>query len=83
MSADSAGMLVSLENFSENVADAKEEKGEGFEAPHQHSLAALLPASALLGLGRPRLGQVGVCEYGCNLQGASEVKLLLKQCKMG
>lgn len=31
---------------------------------HQHSLAAVLPAGTLRGVGRPRLGRVGVCEYG-------------------
>lgn len=43
---------------------------------HQHSPVAVLPTSTLMGLGTPRLGQAGVCAYGCNLQGASEVKLL-------
>lgn len=75
MSADSAGMLVSLENSSEKVADARDKKGEGSEAPSALT-GCVLPASTLTGLGRPRLGQGGVCEYGCNLQGASEVKLL-------
>lgn len=82
MSADSAGILVSLENFSKKVADTNYGKGEGFEAPSAlpGCRAACLPS---YGSGETETGASWSLWVWLKPARGIRGEITLKQCKLG